>query len=482
MTSQQPSTPRLSEIAKHCITPEGIVSSDFIKYNQALYKLGIDFDSWQVSLSNLIFAKRKDGKFACGIGGAVISIPRQVGKTFMIGHDVIVYCAAVPGLKVLWTAHHTRTSGETFRTMRDLVKGARFKNIVDKVREANGQQEISFLNGSRILFGARESGFGRGFDSVDVIVFDEAQILSESTKEDMIPTTNASPNPLILYMGTPPRPKDNGEAFTSMRSAAISGLDTDTLYVEFSADRNANADDRDQWKKANPSFPKRTSESSILRMRRQLSEASFRREALGIWDEVSTSSVVNMKQWKDSTVESREDGGWKSYALDMSPDRSTLTLGACMKYDDGTCHIEMVDQRNVAREGLQWAIDWLSARRSDTVTVAIDSQGPVVTMLDDLRKARIPLTVLQTKDVGQATGRFLDLLATGKLSHLPDEDQPSLAEAVRSVTTRPLGRSGLFGWNKTGSDANISPLVACTFAMQGAFMSNRRPGVHKYIW
>lgn len=479
---QQSSTPRLSEIAKHCIIPGGIVSSDFPRYSQGLKNLGIEFDSWQEGLSTVLFGKRKDGKFACGIGGAVFSLPRQVGKTFMIGHDIIIYCAAVANLKVLWTAHHTRTSGETFRTMRDLVKGVRFKNIVDKVREANGQQEISFLNGSRILFGARESGFGRGFDDVDVIVFDEAQILSESTKEDMIPTTNAASNPLILYMGTPPRPKDNGEAFTIMRSAAISGLDKDILYVEFSADRGADLDDRDQWRKANPSYPKRTSENAILRLRRQLSEASFRREALGVWDEQVTLGVINAEQWQAGTVEKRQDGGLKSYALDMTPDRSILTLAACMKYKDSSCHVEMVAQKRVAEEGLQWAIDWLTARRSDMVTVALDSQGPVMTMVEDLRKAHLPLTILQTKDVGQATGRFLDLLAMGQLHHLSDDKQFALAEAVRTVTTRPLGRSGLFGWNKTGSDTDISPLVACTFAMQGAFMSKRQPGVHKHIW
>ena len=41
---------------------------------------------------------------------------------------------------------------------------------IDTVRAANGEQEIAFKNGSRILFGARESGFGRGFDEVDILV------------------------------------------------------------------------------------------------------------------------------------------------------------------------------------------------------------------------------------------------------------------------------------------------------------------------
>jgi len=70
----------------------------------------------------------------------------------------------------------------------------------------NGQQEITFTNGSRILFGAREGGFGRGFAGVDILVFDEAQILGQKALDDMVPAVNTAPNPLVIRLGTPPRP------------------------------------------------------------------------------------------------------------------------------------------------------------------------------------------------------------------------------------------------------------------------------------
>ena len=90
-----------------------------------------------------------------------------------------------------------------------LVRRKAISRFVDgEPRRANGQQEIVFVNGSRIMFGTRENGFGRGFDSVDIEVFDEAQILTERALDDMIPATNAAHNPLIVYMGTPPKPSD----------------------------------------------------------------------------------------------------------------------------------------------------------------------------------------------------------------------------------------------------------------------------------
>ena len=47
------------------------------------------------------------------------------------------------------------------------------------------------------------------------------------------------------------------------REAALSGDDPDVMYVELSADKNANPDDRAAWRKANPSFPHRTGEGAI---------------------------------------------------------------------------------------------------------------------------------------------------------------------------------------------------------------------------
>lgn len=112
------STPRLSEAARHCIIPEGIVTSDFPKLNRVAKRLGFTFDLWQQGLGTVLLGKRENGLYACGVGGAVVSIPRQVGKTFTIGLIVLLMCVTSKRpLLVFWTAHHTRTSAETFKDL-----------------------------------------------------------------------------------------------------------------------------------------------------------------------------------------------------------------------------------------------------------------------------------------------------------------------------------------------------------------------------
>jgi hypothetical protein len=206
------STRRLSEVARHVVMPKGIVTTAWPRIEAQCAEMGVRFDRWQVGLGQIAFGKRKDGKYAATVGGVVLSIPRQVGKTFWVGMIMIALCVLFPNTTVLWTAHRTRTATKTFTTMQGYVRRKKIAPhlLVDRsngIRTSNGEQQVEFTNGSMIMFGARSQGFGRGFDEIDVEVFDEAQILDTKSLEDMIAATNQARNPhgaLVFFMGTPP--------------------------------------------------------------------------------------------------------------------------------------------------------------------------------------------------------------------------------------------------------------------------------------
>jgi hypothetical protein len=238
--------------------------------------------------------KRKDHLYAAE---AVMSIPRQVGKTYLIGAIIFALCLAEPGTLVLWTAHRYPTANETFQSMKTMVEQPKLRPHIVSATNPGGNGVIKFRNGSRILFGARERGFGRGFQRVAIIVFDEGQILTQAALDDMIPATNTHPNPLVFFIGTPPKPTDPSDVFLNMRHEALSGESDDYLYVEFSADEDADPGDREQWAKANPSYPHRTPPRAMLRMKRLLGFESFLREGLGIWDRVGGLGVFTAGAW-----------------------------------------------------------------------------------------------------------------------------------------------------------------------------------------
>lgn len=466
---------RLSELARHLVVPDGIEGSDFNLVNRAAARIGIRYDLWQQGFLYLLLAKKADGRYACGTAGGVVSSCRQIGKTFTVG-SAILLLAAARQLKIIWTAHHTRTSDETFASLCSLAEQPRLKPYLAGIRRANGQQEIRLNNGSRIMFGARENGFGRGLTGVDMEIFDEAQILTVRALSNLVPITNTSPNPLIVFMGNPPKPGDPSDAFEEKRARALSS--GGVLYVEFSADRDADPDDREQWAKANPSYPERTDEDAIVRMRENLPTDAFRREALGIWDETSTGMAIDPAKWAavETAVETLPDGGVLNFGLDMPPDRSVLTIGCAIRYPDGRSLVQMADIKDARHDGTQWAVDWLAERWPKTASVVIDSQSPATSLLPDLKRAHVRTTVTGMSEMGRACGRFMDMLGDKTLMHLPDAMQPQLAAAVKGATIRPIGKSGAFGWNKLGSDTDISPLVACTLALWGAYTTTRHPG------
>lgn len=355
-------TRKLSDVARHVVVPSGIVSTGYPAVEAKCRDLGIAHDDWQRGLGALVLAKRADGKYAATVGGVVLSIPRQVGKTFTVGSIVFALSILFPRLTVLWTAHHTRTSDETFGSMLGLSNRRKVAPHVESRRKANGQQAILFRNGSRILFGAREQGFGRGFAQVDIEVFDEAQILSERALDDMVPATNQSRHPagaLLFYMGTPPRPVDTGEVFRGKRERALSGKTQDMVYVELSADADADADDEGQWAKGNPSYPLRTPRESMLRMRENTgSDEAYLREAMGVWVKAGASEVLPGWGALDDPVAAL--GTSPAFAVAAAEDGSFSCLSVASRRSDGLVQLQTIQQGR--------GTSWLAAAVQDVLS------------------------------------------------------------------------------------------------------------------
>jgi len=476
------STGKLSDLARHVILPSGIVSTGWPAVRDLCAGVGIVFDEWQDGLGRAILAKRANGQYAAGIGGVVLSISRQTGKTFTIGSMIVALCILFPGLKVVWTANRGRTSDETFKSLQGMVKRKRIAPRILSVRTANGQQEITFTNGSRMLFGARELGFGRGFEDVDVIVFDEAQILSQKALEDMVPSANVATNPLVFLMGTPPKPSDPSEAFSSLRRGALSGELDDVLFVEFSADENADSEDRQQWHKGNPSYPHRTPESAMLRMKRLLGNDSFRREGMGVWDRyATTSSLIPAARWGGLRVYEAPPGT-VGYGVKFSADGSRVALAVAVRPDDDSpVHVEVVRSESMAL-GTAWLVDGdekfagLAARWHGCLGIAIDGKSGSGQLVNALRAARVPARVIVIPTLDQVISAHSMLLEAvvsdpAGVSHF---GQAGLDDAVAGATKRPIGKSGGWGWQPIGDAVDVTPLEAVTFAHLVAATNRRK--------
>lgn len=481
---------KLSEVARYVCKPDGIVSTAWPSVRDRLAQFGIPFDVWQQGAGRLILAKREDGIYAAGVGGVIVSIPRQVGKTYMIGWIVFALCTLVPGLTVIWTAHHTRTSNETFGKMRSMAAKASVAPYVDAVRAANGEQSVVFKNGSRILFGARDMGFGLGFDMVDILVLDEAQRVKEAAMNDMVPATNAAPNGLVIMMGTPPRPTDNGEVFTSRRKDALDG-DPDTLYIELSADEGAKIVDWDQVAKANPSYPHRTGKTAILRMQKMLgSDEGFYREGYGIWESAGTSRAVSAAQWEASAIEDAPDGV-PSFAVAFNLEGDRLALAGGRKHDGGV-HVEIIDALEDDRgveTGLSALADWFCERNEEgkprwrnTSGIALSGRSGAPALAQLLRDRGVPdrwLFLPSTQKYVEACSMWLEGMRGGTITHLR-EGQSVLDDSVAVVDVDKRG--GLSATSVDGDDTPVEAVALAHWVARTSRLGQKRATERKAVF
>ncbi|MCW4458177.1 terminase large subunit domain-containing protein [Microbacterium sp. MPKO10] len=476
-------TPRLSEQAKHLSVPADITSTGWPAVRKTcIDKLGAEFDPWQDGAGRVILSKRLDGNLAVMIDGVGMSLPRQVGKTHLIGYMVFALCVNNPGLLVIWTAHHSATSSETFLAMQGMAQRAKVAPHIAQVFKGSGDEEVRFVNGSRILFGARERGFGRGIPGVDVLIFDEAQILSDKAMSNMLATMNTSQFGLQLYIGTPPKPEDNSETFKRMRREALAGTLVDGAWIEFGADPDADSESRQQWRKANPSFPKRTPVQSMQRLKRKLTPSDWRREGLGIWDDDQEGSrAISAETWRALEGEPAADG-FPSYAVAFSKDGMRMSVGGGFKSpSSGVVHIELIDDPYVGavEGGLSPLVKWFT-ERNEAATPRWRRAGAIVLSgsagAGVLKQMLVQAGVNEKRVIVANTSQYLQACEMTRnaaeersLTHKPD-GQVALDDSVAVCDRDKRG-----GWRATVPGGDETPIEAVSLALWGAKTTRRKP-------
>ncbi len=442
--------------ARHVVLPERIVSSGWPAVRETCRKIGILFDPWQQELNQGILAKGADGLYAADT--VAISICRQSGKTYDIGGLVFADSLINPGTTTVWTAHRFKVARETFDALRAVARSPLLAPHIeyDDITTGAGNEVIPFRNGSRIVFAARERGAIRGFSKVRRLILDEGQILTESAMADLVPTMNQATNPQVILMGTPPKPSDPGEVFSTLRAESLADASEGVLYVEFSAAEDCDIDDRKAWAQANPSYPLRTPTKAILRLRKLLAnDDDFRREALGIWDSDHKPDVFGAGRWKACAGPMPADVRPGALAVAVSYDlRKAAIVAAAV---DGTLmHVRPLQHG----PGTGWVAEVAKGLQGEfDVPVAVDPRGPASDLVPELEAAGVRLYQFTTGDVLDACAAIFKRVQERALRH---ESYRELDAAVAGAVKRPVGDR--WAWGRKQSSSDISTLEGAALA------------------
>ena len=435
---------------------------------------GLVLDPWQERVLQGALGESGGRWSASRVG---LSVPRQSGKTAILEARSLASLLLFGEELTIHSAHMVPTALEAFNRIRGYFEN--FDDLGRKVRQirtANGEQGIFMKNGQRLLFRARSKQSLRGF-SADCLLFDEAQVLNDETWAAVLPTTSARPNPQLWLTGTPPLDDGDGEVFTRNRKAALDASDKSLCWMEWSAEHGDDLDDPAVWAKANPGLGIRIREDAIASERASMSDDTFQRERLGIWNRVENQGVIPVESWQACRIGEGEpaaefdDEAGVVFAVDMPYDRSRATVAiAGEAMGMGLSMVEVVSP-NVA--GTAELVDWLVERfgKWGPLSLLVDGSSPAGTLVLPLEDRGVPVTQMNTREFISACGLFQDAVAGRQLVH---NGQPGMQVSLEGATRKWINDVWL--WQRRNDRVDVSPVIAATLAHYGwATRSSREP-------
>lgn len=436
-----------------------------------------ELDPWQKTVVDCWLGKGKDGKY--NVTSAGLSLPRQNGKNVCLEAREF-YGLVINGEKILHTAHQVRTSKKSFRRLAEMFTDKRHPEVIDIVRNiryTNGEESIELDNGGMIEFSARSRQAARGFDGISLVVYDEAQELTDDQVEAIMATLSASSTGTrqIIYSGTPPYSGCPGTVFRRRRSICNQDPGEFDCWHEWSVNADTiseiNTTDRSLWYMTNPAMGIRLTEQFTEEEQRTLGADGFARERLGWWSPIiarQTDFAIDSESWAACASTEPKPEGKTAYGVKFSADGSLVCLCGAVICSE-KARISLIDIKPTAL-GVRWLAEWLNQRYGVGSCVVIDGRNGVDVLIDkisDVWRAKGSIIKTSPKDVIAAAGMLIDGINERSITWYKGQD--ILEESATTSVKRPF--SG--GWGFGGD--NSTPIEACALALYGAKTCKRDP-------
>lgn len=439
---------------------------------------GYELDPWQRLVLDCWLGRDESGKYS--VTSAGLALPRQNGKNVCLEAREF-FGLVINGEKILHTAHQVRTSKKSFRRLAAMFTDKRHPEVTDivkQIRYTNGEECIELDNGGVIEFSARSRQAARGFDGISLVVYDEAQELTDDQVEAIMATLSASATGTrqIIYTGTPPYPGCPGDVFRRRRKACVTDPGKHDSWHEWSVEAKSvseiNVQDVSLWYMTNPALGIRLDEEFTAAEMTTMSPDGFSRERLGWWVpelESSEDYAITASVWDACASMQPKPDGKVAFGVKFTADGSEVCLCGAVVSADGHARIELIDRRPTGY-GVEWLAQWLNERVSRAACVVVDGRNGVDVLVEKIAptwRAKGSVIRPTAKQVIAAVSALTDALNTRTITWY--QPQTALRESAITSVKRPI--SG--GWGFGGE--NSAPIEACALAYWGAKTSKRDP-------
>lgn len=438
----------------------------------------VPLDPWQRSILDCWLGVDEAGRNSTVSAG--LSVPRQNGKNVCLEAREL-FGMAIRGERILHTAHQVRTSKKSFRRLAQIFTDRRHPELMELVRTiryTNGEEAIELENGGSIEYSSRSRQAARGYDGISLVIYDEAQELTDDQVEAITATLSASATGQrqIIYTGTPPYPGCPGEVFRRRRMVALQQPGAHDAWHEWSVTAKSvgeiRLDDAALWYTVNPAMGIRLSEDFTGEELRTMTVDGFARERLGWWAPAlaeAESRAIEAAAWDECASLAAKPEGKTAYGIKFTADGSEVCLAGAVIPAAGPARVSLIERRPTSA-GTRWLAEWLNERYAKAACVVIDGRNGADVLCDRIREVwKIDSSVVRpsARQVVAAAGTLCDAVAEKTVTWY--KPQAALRESAVSATKRPIAG----GWGFGGDDS--APIEAAALALWGARTSKRDP-------
>lgn len=446
---------------------------------------GLILDEWQKMIIDCWLGKDPYGQYT--VTSAGLSVPRQNGKNVCIEAREF-YGLIINGERILHTAHQVRTAKKAFRRLSNMFTDKKHPEVmktVKKIRYGIGEECIELNNGGIIEFTARSRQAARGYDGISLVVYDEAQELTDDQAEAIMSVLSASATGTrqIIYAGTPPYVGCNGAVFRRFREAVISssGKDEDlkSSWHEWSVPGEGISEidisNKQLWYETNPALGYRLTEEFTVEEFKTLSPDGFARERLGWWAPAPKKTdpeiglAIDPALWESCRSDDPKPEGKTAYGVKFTIDGSEVVLAGCVIPKDGSpARISLLAVEPLGA-GLTWLANWLNERYRKAACVVIDGRNGSDVLIDKISGTwRFKGSVIKPtpQNVITAASMLLNDLNEHSVTWYSGQDE--LRDSALTATKRKIGSAGGWGFSNPA-------IEACSLALWGCKTTKRDP-------
>jgi hypothetical protein len=446
---------------------------------QVAADMGLDLHPWQrfradVSGEIVRVGAHEVARLAARV--ALTIAGRQTGKTTAVTADVATRCLApdLDELAVMFghpigPQHVAFTAQDRIGALGrwyehvEMIMDSSLASEVVKVVRKNGEECVHWRNGSKYRVVTPSKTGARGL-SLDLVVIDEA-LAHEPWLLPAISPTMAQRHSSTASFGAQLVIVSNaGDESAHLlnqqrelgRRAALED-EPSRVHLEWSAADDDDPLDPAVWRATIPTLGivNGIEEEALVVEAETIGTDAFAREYL-CKSVVSTArQVISPDAWNRLPRLDLTAGPGVVIAIEATDDRSSTSVVAA-RLMGGRVAVELVEQR----EGVGWVVDYVATLSMGTnARVAVDPYGPAAPLLPMLRRAGCRVAKLDTRDVPDAAGWFVDQVHASRVGHMGDD---RMLNAVAVLARRKRGDRWVFDRDKAG---DVTPIVAASLAV-----------------